>query len=233
MNGGVKSSVLGALCITFAGWCCFACNDRFEFDVAGAAGNPTAGATVAGGGGGAGVGGASAGGASGSASGSAGEACGVGPACPAGLHCVDGACHQCASDADCPTADAARCDPARHRCVGCLVAGDCPSDFGCDPLANRCLRTCSADLPCPEAAHGCNEERMVCYACDEDRECEQSPLGAFCALDGSGCVQCRGDLGCEASQHCDELTGRCVECRDGDDCVSRLCEPQLHSCLPS
>jgi hypothetical protein len=72
---------------------------------------------------------------------------------------------------------------------------------------------------------------MVCYACDEDRECEDSTLGPFCAADGSGCVECRGEEGCAADEHCDDLTGTCVACRDGRDCESGLCEPNSHTCL--
>lgn len=233
MNERVASSVLRAAYVMVLGCCCFACNRRFEYDVprGGGAGDLGAGGQTLGGsasgGGGAGVAGSGAG-----ASG-AGESCGAGPACPAELHCVEGACYQCAGDADCGTLDLGRCDPTRHRCVQCLVAADCPGDSGCDPIANHCLRICGQDLPCPEDAHGCDEERMVCYACDEDYECEQSPLGSLCAPDGSGCVECRGSLGCDPPRYCDELTGRCVECRDGSDCASKLCDPKLHSCLPS
>lgn len=202
------------------------CDQRFEYDLprgGGATGGSdlggqaaTGGAAVSGGGGGSG----------------GGAVCGAGPACPAGLHCVDGACSQCGSDTDCAVVDLLRCDPATHRCVQCLVAADCPSDFNCDPIARHCLRACGADLPCPEDAHGCDEERMVCYACDEDYECETSALGSLCAIDGRSCVQCRGSLGCELPQLCDDVTGRCVECRDGSDCASKLCDPQTYRCLP-
>jgi hypothetical protein len=65
-------------------------------------------------------------------------------------------------------------------------------------------------LRCPPDAHGCDEKRMVCYECDEDRECEDSPLGPYCAPDGSGCVECRGSEGCGSEQHCDDLTGKCI-----------------------
>jgi hypothetical protein len=201
-----------------------ACNERFEYDIprggagtggTGAAGQSVGGSAVAGGG----------------MAGAAPARCGTGPACPSQLHCVEGACTQCEADADCSAFGLLRCQPELRRCVECLATSDCPADFSCDVVAYRCLRTCGPDLPCPPDAHGCDEERMVCYACDEDRECEDSPLGSFCAADGSGCAPCRGTEGCATDQLCDELSGACVECRDGSDCDSGLCDPHGHTCL--
>lgn len=219
-----------------------ACNDRFEFDVepatSGAAGAGGSVIGVAGGGvAGVSVGGTSAGaagsGAAGGGSGGSGgaSACGAGPPCPAGLRCVTGECHECAEDADCSTPGLGRCDALRHRCVECVDKADCASDFACDELANRCLRICSEQLKCPATAHGCDEARGVCYECDGDHECSDSPLGPFCAADGSGCVTCKSDEDC-SGQRCDQLRGKCVDCRDGRDCTSRLCDPESHACLP-
>ena len=227
-----------------------ACNDRFLFDVAVAgaggtadiAGGSFSGATgsgVAGGGAESGLGGrggttASAGSAGAidfGGSGSPPAACGDLAACPAELHCADGLCSQCATDVDCAAPGLPRCEPMRHRCVACVTTADCDTGFACDSLANRCLKKCGTDIDC-KGQHGCDEHRLVCYQCDEDRECDDSPLGALCASDGSGCVQCRKDADCP-SQHCDQLMGRCVDCRDGLDCPSRLCSPATFTCLPS
>jgi hypothetical protein len=229
-----------------------ACNERFEFDVPSAAGmtgaagagghgpgevGGSAGSALAGGGasfagtasGSAGLGGGAAvGGQAGSVA--ASERCGELRACPSGLHCVEAECRACATDADCVESGLARCDLTRYRCVACISSTDCGEDYRCDSLANRCLPACDELSDCPQTAHGCNTRRGVCYDCDADRECATSPLGKFCAVDGSGCVQCRNDADCNDAL-CDPLTGRCVECRDGLDCSSRLCAPLEHVCL--
>jgi hypothetical protein len=196
-----------------------ACNDRFEFDTA-KAGGGGAGSGAVSGSGAAGNGGAAGGGAAAGAGGSAG-----------GLHCSASECYECVEDGDCATAGFVRCDVQRHRCVECLEKSDCAPDFACDQLANRCLRVCSTELKCPVTAHGCDEGRGVCYECDEDHECSDSPLGPFCSADGSGCVMCKSDEDC-SGKRCDQLRGNCVDCRDGRDCPSRLCEPATHTCLP-
>jgi len=224
-----------------------ACNTRFEFDtiptLSGAAGmQPEAGTNAVAGtpavagsaSGGAGAGGGSQ---TGGGAGTGGmpvvtETCGTLPACPAPLHCADGACVACASDGDCTSSELSRCEPTRHRCVACVEAGDCEDGFACDPLANRCLQKCAQDKDCPVDAHGCDERRLVCYECDENEECAGSPLGHHCATDGSGCVQCLKEFDCPG-KHCDQLTGRCVDCRDGQDCsASGLCDPAAGICLP-
>jgi hypothetical protein len=239
-----------ALAVIWLGSLNPACDRRFEFDVesGGAAGTaPTmnggsapGGSTSAGSGGGAGDGGvggagnqagvAGAGAAGGGAAGgTASTACGELAECTLGTHCADGHCAQCAGDADCQPYALPRCEPTRHRCVACVTSADCQPGFACDSLANRCLQTCLEDENCPVDAHGCDEGRLVCYQCDEDRECATSPLGHLCASDGSGCVQCRKEADCPG-HHCDQLRGRCVECRDGRDCTSQVCDPTSFTC---
>jgi len=209
------------LCLSFGST---ACDERFAFDVP-SAGMAPGGRTSQAGSAGApfSAGGASAGGANGP-----GE-CGVHAACPSNLHCVDGHCYPCAAESDCTELGLGRCDPDRHRCVACLTAADCANGFGCDTLASRCLHACKTRSDCPADAHGCDEQRGVCYECDEDRECAKSALGPVCAIDGSGCVHCRSDADCP-DQHCDQLVGRCVECRDWHDCDSGLCDPATSVC---
>lgn len=232
-------------------WLCSlnaACDRRFEFDVeaggtAGAAmndaGHSGGGAASAGSGGVGGVGAQTnqaglSGGGSGGTDGQGGtdaKACGTLAECSAGTHCADDQCVQCAADGDCAVYGLPRCEPARHRCVACVGSADCQPGFACDSLANRCLQTCLEDSDCPVDAHGCDEHRLVCYQCDEDRECASSSLGHLCASDGSGCVQCRKETDCPG-QHCDQLSGRCVQCRDGRDCPSRICDPSTFTCTP-
>ena len=224
-----------------------ACNSSFEFDApsAGSGGlanalGGTAGAASGTAGAASGTAGAASG-TAGAASGTAGaepgiagmsttgESCGVHAQCPANLHCVEGECYECAEDADCKSTGTIHCDDT-HRCVGCIRTADCPSGYTCDSLVNHCLLACKTKADCPATAHGCDDDRFVCYQCDEDRECATSPLGPRCASDGSVCVQCRGDADCQG-QHCDVLTGRCVECRDWRDCASGLCNPSDGACV--
>lgn len=244
-----QRSLAASLVLSGLGSLGSACDRRFEFDTqpaqagagGGNAGVTSGGAALGGSSGGtdgasgAGArGGASAGVAGGGTAGSGGGSsttCGSLSECSADTHCADGECVQCADDDDCAAYGLARCEPARHRCVACLVTTDCPDGFACDSLANRCLQTCADDKSCPEDAHGCDERRKVCYECDEDRECATSTRGHLCASDGSGCVQCRKDADC-SEQYCDQLSGRCVECRDGGDCPSRICNPVTFGCQP-
>jgi hypothetical protein len=45
----------------------------------------------------------------------------------------------CAQDKDCP-ADAPKCDPTTHNCVGCVSDGDCPSTAPlCDGTTRKCV----------------------------------------------------------------------------------------------
>jgi hypothetical protein len=224
------------------------CDSAFEFDIppagggnAGSSGAPagSAGTPTTAGGGATAVAGSSAasGGAQAGSAGSGGaggeradETCGSYARCPPDLYCSDGECRECASDGDCMSTGSSRCDPERHRCVACLTEQDCGPGFACDSLANRCLLKCGDGLACPRDLHGCDEGRGVCYECDEDYECDDSPTGELCASDGSGCVQCRSDQDCD-DQHCDPLSGRCVMCRDGRDCDTGLCDPSAHVCL--
>jgi hypothetical protein len=236
-----------------------ACNSSFTFDVPPAAGTagtagtlPEAGVVSAAGvsssggsdGGGVGAGGGGSGG-SGAGSGSSGaggasagsggtpatdDACGALAACPAPLHCAGAVCVQCVEDVDCEPYNLARCDPTRHRCVACIETADCQMGFSCDALANRCLQQCMADVDCRGSADGCDGLRRVCYKCDENEACLNSPLGHVCASDGSGCVQCGKNGDCPG-QVCDQLTGRCVDCRDADGCPSGLCNPMTGTCI--
>lgn len=202
---------------------------------AAAGGNRGAGGSGgASGNGGAGDGGSAGGGAAGTAGTGGADACGTRSTCPAPLHCADGECVQCAQDADCASYDLARCEPMKHRCVACMEVKDCKPGFTCDPLAHHCLQSCQDDVvgSCPPSAHGCDEQRSVCYQCDADLECAKSSIGPLCAVDGSGCVQCKSDTDC-TNLHCDPFTARCVQCRSARDCPdSGACDPRTGTCLP-
>ena len=245
-----RPRALGALALTLPIWFAlpfFGCDSRFYFDEstpAGSGGDTTqagtftvAGAATAGGGvaggGAAGSGGtrAESGATSQAGGGAAPVGCGGPKPCPGTLRCVDEQCVECAADADCTVEPSKRCNLDRHRCVGCLVAADCAQGLACDALAGHCLPKCHEEVDCPEDAHGCDEQRSVCYQCDEDRECATSPLGHLCANDGSGCVECRKDADCPG-RHCDSLNGRCVDCARAADCSSAWCDVAAGTCFP-
>lgn len=148
----------------------------------------------------------------------------------ASLHCdvATGRCFECVVDEDCSDDAGQRCEPLLHRCVQCLVARDCAAGFTCDPTTHRCLQSCVAENECAPEAHGCDERRGVCIACDEDDECEAS----YCAFDGTGCVECRVDSHCSTGRACDILSGKCVQCRDTGDCAAgSACDPATDSCV--
>lgn len=82
-------------------------------------------------------------------------------------------------------------------------------------------------MDCPDATPGC--DGGFCFGCYGDYDCEQSPLGQYCAADRSGCVHCRDADDCP--HLCDKLVGRCVDCLDGGDCVSGFCDSVSGLCL--
>jgi hypothetical protein len=233
------------------------CDERFEFDrgtvggtglsagsggsgasggdggtnASGVAGVPAGGGGLSTGGigGSGGIGGIGGiGGSAGGGQGGAAESCGEHAACPPTQRCIAGACFECEVDADCAATGYRFCHPERHRCMACVTPGDCPENFACDLRTNECVHTCQDETDCPDEAPGC--EGGLCFECDGDHDCEDSPLGAMCAADRSGCVRCRDADDCPGP--CDTRLGRCVECLDGRDCESGICEPATGDCTP-
>jgi hypothetical protein len=149
----------------------------------------------------------------------------------AALHCdvPSARCVECVVDEDCALQALARCDTERHRCIECSVDRDCSASYRCDGIGHRCMELCREEPDCSAGAHGCDERRGVCVACDDDHECDGAAQ-RVCALDGSGCVECRSDSHCAAGLHCDPIQSLCVECRDGGDCLDGLCDPSTHAC---
>jgi hypothetical protein len=154
----------------------------------------------------------------------------------ASLHCdvTVGRCFECVVDEDCAQQPGHRCDGAQNRCVECKVTRDCALGSACDTTSHRCLRSCVEEVDCAATDHDCDERRGVCIQCDADAECKSSASGGYCALDGTGCLECRADSHCGPSTVCDLVLGRCVACRDSRDCApDSFCDPGAHTCLPA
>ena len=193
--------------VAFWGVLSQACNERFEFDTdrgaggsLGGGGLPAEGGSLGGGGlpaaGGspmaAGTGG-TAGSAGATTGGGASDACGDLPACPLPLRCVDGACAQCGTNADCAPYGLSRCDSTTARCVECVESTDCEDGSVCDTSSNHCLPACHEYEDCPRGSHGCDERRGVCVGHRRNGEGEQDGDGDSLAfhsvslMRGQGC----------------------------------------------
>jgi hypothetical protein len=113
--------------------------------------------------------------------------------------CVDGACAQCASDANCPGEGArcieGACTSACERDEQCALLQECVDgrceDVGCkshrecvfllgqvraECLDGECLVPCDADIECassnmPRGFQVCDEGRCVFVGCETDAEC--------------------------------------------------------------
>ncbi|MEO8181675.1 MAG: hypothetical protein ABI895_22805 [Deltaproteobacteria bacterium] len=154
----------------------------------------------------------------------------------ASLHCdvSVGRCFECVVDEDCTQQSGQRCDSAQNRCVECKVTRDCALGSACDTTTHRCLRSCVEEVDCAPSDHDCDERRGVCIQCDEDAECTSRAEGGYCALDGTGCLECRVEAHCVAGSRCDLVLGRCVACRDSRDCAAdSFCDPGAHTCVPA
>lgn len=113
-------------------------------------------------------------------------ACELDEQCPDGTWCDSGECVACGQS-----------DPL-HCGGACAVCGGTTPDCA----AGQCVcngTSCDANYRCDAGA---------CVFCDQDAHCgpscaacgEPTPL---CLADGSGCVDCRGDGDCAATEHCD------------------------------
>ncbi len=208
------------------------CYERLEFDVpqAGAGGQVSAGSAGLGGQAGVTAAGTTAGG----TAGCTGDAdCRL-----ASLRCdlQSGICFECVADSDCQARGLARCDAALHRCVECGINQNCKSGFDCDLTTRTCAQQCEEDEACPTAAHGCDDVRLICVECeaDDDDGCALYPGRPYCMIPGNRCGECLSDVNCAPGLHCDNITGKCLGCRDSRDCPStQACEPAGHICIPA
>lgn len=201
------------------------CYQRLEFDVPkGAAGTSSAAGT-----------GGSAGQAGAPSSGGARPCARDADCALVSLRCdlQSGICFECVADADCRAQGLSRCDSALHRCVECGIDQDCQVGFVCDLPSRLCAQTCVGDEACPTAAHDCDDTRRICVECEVDEEsgCMLDPNRPYCLVAGNRCAECLVDQHCAPGLRCDNLTGKCLGCRDSRDCPAmQACEPASHVC---
>jgi hypothetical protein len=145
------------------------------------------------------------------------------------MHCYNGGCVACTTDAHCTAPGFPRCDLALHRCVECGVAADCGAGRVC--RTGRCATSCTTAATCPLSAPICDD--LACGQCDDGRGCAGSPAGPICFE--HVCGACANDAGCGgAAPRCDPVTHDCVECQRNADCPAArpLCDVSVGSCAP-
>lgn len=139
-----------------------------------------------------------------------------------------GACVPCASDskARCGGATPA-CDPLVHRCVECVVDGDCPDDqkSTCSP-ARRC-DACMRDADCARFGKVCETTSGRCVQCrptSEEADCRSDPS---CDPKLSDCAGTACDpklLTC--TKHARGSLALCAACVSDSECSAD------HRCVP-
>lgn len=180
-------------------------------------------------------------------SGSDGGGCTTSPdSCPTGQFCDAGTCAAgCKGSGDC-SGDTPLCDLARHTCVECLGAGDCPSGKLCSP-SGRCVDGCdpSAGKGCPGTQTCCNKlcidtatDELNCggcsSVCDTTHAASATCVGGLCSYACStgydDCVKTGANLdGCETHitssvSHCGGCGQACSTANNtARTCVARVC----------
>ncbi len=143
--------------------------------------------------------------------------------CESGV-CVDGACAQCASDDDCPSAyfplcefGTCVCDVGDERCVGAAHQLCMPAASGNQWTADTC----------PAATPVCSNDACVCS--DGSTRCQDGTLqtcimGAFTDSPGTDCTICTDNDDCEAPAAPICSDGVCAPCSTvPDNCVDSVC----------
>lgn len=91
---------------------------------------------------------------------------------------------------------------------------------GSDRVQDQVIR-CDEDIDCPSESSHCGLDG-ICHQCEQDRHC---PLEAP-ACQKRSCAPCTSDASCDGRGRCSQATGACVQCLDGEDCPSGICEDQ-------
>ena len=116
------------------------------------------------------------------------ESTGACAACVLDAHCDDGVCDdgtcvQCAEDADCVSADAARCDTETNTCAPCTDSAQCAGVEGAGVCGDGTCVECTPDTEvdqcgvnsCDPATRTCSDiergTRRACEACVSDSDC--------------------------------------------------------------
>ena len=119
-------------------------------------------------------------------------------------------CISCFSDHDCD-GEANVCDQDLKRCVQCRRDNDCGIGQACNPLTQRCAKSCNDKDDCAvDSQHLlCSPDLHVCVSCNRNQDCDSyGPLRPYCFV--YACVQCFEDRHCGVvGQAC--VAGRCMK----------------------
>ena len=130
----------------------------------------------------------------------------------------------CASDTDCKTAGAHRCDLALHVCVECVGDSDCAgrNDSKCNQVTHACELPCTSTAACL-GSDVCDTNQMACADCLVDSTCDKTE--PHCVSEN--CI-CLADSECGSDKRC--LAGDCVACVTTADCpMGKMCTAN-HDC---
>lgn len=165
--------------------------------------------------------------------------------CGQGSYCVNGACVECRSDADCSKSGSKHCNTTTNLCVACVKDADCIfSDDGkhCDQTTNMCVQ-CNKNTDCTADKTLCDREQKKCICNQEQKECVECETNVNCAKNSSKkvcntqnhtCVECATNTNCAKNpgkKVCNTQNYACVECLADADCGAgkgnkKFCENQ-------
>ena len=134
----------------------------------------------------------------------------IGNACTGNLHCYNGRCAECGSDAQCSTL-LPHCDLSTNTCVLCTADAHCISSRPYCTSDNQCV-ACITDAHCSGSTPYCNAMNR-CVACTENAHCSGST--PYCDTLMNRCGACTEDAHCTAEHsECNQLSMTC-QCVSG------------------
>lgn len=154
-----------------------------------------------------------------------------------GGNCVQSGqvCVECGADADCKNnSHGTRCSDA-NRCVQCLTAKDCPNEASYVCVGSECKLKCTVDQDRDGDSEACEQLRArcnrsgFCAECNDNNDCRQA--GRPYCLNCGYCAACASDAHCSSpTPVCDLVQHICVECSNGTNCPSGVCDLSTHQC---
>lgn len=85
-------------------------------------------------------------------------------------------------------------------CVECEGEADCDDGVFCNGVERCVTRACEAPLTvaCPDAIHGCDEDRAACLDCNLGTDCDDEDACTLDRCDAGSCVH----AGCPSGTSC-------------------------------
>ncbi len=112
----------------------------------------------------------------------------------------------CATDKDCPNANAGRCDPTSGRCFPCTKTTHCAGERWakiCHPYTHRCVE-CAVDPNCNTQTLGKGCKNTLC-GCKAGSDCTSNVHGKLCDKYYQVC-SCATDKDCPTGKKCEKTT---------------------------